>query len=363
MNMANMDFEVCYRALELPFGAGLKEINERWRKLSRIHHPDRHATHPRNYQIALEKQKQLNNARDVLKKWFETNPHATPPRSSSQQTNTQNNSASANTSNKSNAYKSQSNNTNAQTKQQSQNKQQQSNANQSQRQTNPQPKASTSTKEASPKAPNTGWFAASELKLTPMQDLVQKINIHCSGSEPSFLAMIFGFAAVFGPLFVISGTLGSIFPELPGHYPDWLMMTMLSVSGLCTCYIFRWFFAESELIKLQQKEMYFRSRRTAADTVTLAKSIIRKHNAPNETWKFTVSGAVHEATLHFEEEVFPEVKRSRNVKIRFEVKPGFYSVLLAVEVRTASPINGFSCKRIVDAVLHDLNSDFQQIAS
>lgn len=124
--MANMDFEACYRALELPFGAGLREINERWRKLSRIHHPDRHATHPKNYQIALEKQKQLNNARDVLKKWFETNPHATPPRTNYQQTNTQNKSAKANTSNKSSTNKSQSNNTNSQTKQQSQNKQQQS---------------------------------------------------------------------------------------------------------------------------------------------------------------------------------------------------------------------------------------------
>ncbi len=134
--MANMDFESCYKALELPFGVGLGEVNERWRKLSRIHHPDRHARNPKNYQIALERQKQLNNARDILKKWFETNPHAAPPRSTSSSQQTQNKSANAhNQNNNSNANKSQSNNSNSQTKQGTQNKHQ-SHASQNQRQTN-----------------------------------------------------------------------------------------------------------------------------------------------------------------------------------------------------------------------------------
>src|SRR5579885_3915434 len=138
--MANMDFETCYAALELQFGAGLKEINERWRKLSRIHHPDRHARNPKNYQIALEKQKQLNNARDILKKWFETNPHATPPRNPirSQQEHNQSKSTNANTSTKNNSSKSQSNNSSSQAKQGTQSKQQQSNAQQSHQKTTSQ---------------------------------------------------------------------------------------------------------------------------------------------------------------------------------------------------------------------------------
>lgn len=363
--MANMEFEACYKALELPFGAGLKEVNERWRKLSRIHHPDRHARNPKNYAIALERQKQLNNARDILKKWFETNPHVMPPRSNrgSQQTHTQNKSANANASNNTNANKSQSNNTNSQTKQGTQNKQQQSHANQNQRQSSSQTKSSTSSQRPSAKPPNTGWFAVSELKLTPMQELVHNIDKHCSGSEPSFLAMILGFAALFGPLFLISATLGSIFPELPGHYPDWLMMTMLGASGWCTCYIFRWFFAEAELIKLQQKEMYFRSGRSLGDTVDLAKSIIAKHTVPNGSWKFAAAGAAHEATLHFEEEVFPEVKRSRFLKIRFEARPGAYTVVFAMQVNATSPINSFSCKQVAEKVVTDLKKELQEIAA
>lgn len=162
---------------------------------------------------------------------------------------------------------------------------------------------------------------------------------------------------------MISGTLGSIFPELPGHYPDWLMMTMLGASGWCTCYIFRWFFAEAELIKLQQKEMYFRSGRTINDTVTLAKGIIEKHTVKDRTWSFVANGAGHEATLHFEEEVFPEVKRSRCLKIRFEARPGAYSVVFAMQVKATSPINSFSCKQVAEKVVTDLKKELQEIAA
>jgi len=93
--MATLDFEACYTVLGLPFGAGLKEINDRWRKLSRVHHPDRHMTDPKAYRQALEKQKQLNNARDLLKKWFEANPHSPPPKAPSSSTQTKSNRDSA----------------------------------------------------------------------------------------------------------------------------------------------------------------------------------------------------------------------------------------------------------------------------
>lgn len=365
MNMAAMNFEACYAALELPFGAGLKEVNERWRKLSQIHHPDRHARNPKNYQIALEKQKQLNNARDVLKKWFETNPRVTPPRSTSgsQKTHSQNKSANANASTNNNANRSQSNTTNSHTQQNTQDKQQ-AHANQSHQQTKTWATSSSSSQQASAKsAPNTGWFSASELKLTPLQQFVHSIDKRCSGNEPSFLAMILGFAALFGPLFVISGTLGAIFPALPGHYPDWLMMTMLGASGWCTWYIFRWFFAESELIKLQQKELYFKSGRTMADTLDLVKTVITKHSRPNSEWKFITNATSQEATIEFVEEVFPELKRVRNMVIRFEARPGKHTVVLAMEVKVKSPINSFSCKQIAEAVVTELKKELQQIAA
>ncbi len=98
--MTVINYEACYAARQLTFGAGVKEVNERWRKLSRVHHPDRHARDPNAYQQAPEKQKQLNNARDILKNWFELNPHAMPPRSNPNpgSTNTQSKSTDPNTS-------------------------------------------------------------------------------------------------------------------------------------------------------------------------------------------------------------------------------------------------------------------------
>lgn len=363
--MAIMNFEACYAALELPFGAGPKEVNGRWRKLSQIHHPDRHASNPSKYQAALEKQKQLNNARDVLKKWFEMNPQATPPRStsSSQQTHTQNKSANANTSTNSGANKSQSNNAGTQTNQGPQSKQQQSGAQQSHRQGSSQAKSSTTSQRASAKPPDTGWFTASVLKLTPLQELVQEIEKRCNGGEPSFLALTLIFAVLFGPMFVITGILGAIFPELPGHYPDWLMMPMLGSSGWCTCYILRWYDAKTKLIKLQQKEMYFRSSRSIGDTVDLAKSIIGKHTVSNETWKFVATGAIHEATLHFEEEVFHEMKRSRCLKIRFEARPGTSSVVFAMHITATSPLNSFTCKQLAEKIIADFKKELHHLAT
>jgi len=162
---------------------------------------------------------------------------------------------------------------------------------------------------------------------------------------------------------VVSRTLGAIFSEEPGHYSDWLTMIILLASGWCTCYIFRWFFAEAELTKLQQKEIYFRSIRTVSDTADLAKSIISKHTVPNATWNFAATGAAHEATLHFEEEVFPEVKRPRCLKIRFEARPGTTSVVFAVQFKATSPINSFACKNIAAKVVTDLKKELQQIAA
>lgn len=366
--MANMDYETCYSALELQFGAGLKEINERWRKLSRVHHPDRHARDPKKYLFALEKQKQLNNARDVLKKWFELNPNAMPPRnpSKSQQTNSQSKSTGANQSAaNNNSSKAQSNNTNSHAKQGTQNQQRETHTHQNQQKRTSQSASSDSSQSTQTKTvPNTGWFTAPAIKLTPLQELAQKIDNDCRRSnEPSLLAIVLGFGALLGPLFVISRTLGAIFDQTPGHYSDWLEMIILLASGWSTCYIFRWFFAEVELIKLQQKEMYFHSVRTISDTADIAKSIISKHTVPDATWNFAATGAAQEATLHFEEEVFPEVKRPRCLKIRFEARPGTTSVVFAVQFKATSPINSFACKSIAAKVVTDLKKELQEIAA
>lgn len=100
-----------------------------------------------------------------------------------------------------------------------------------------------------------------------------------------------------------------------------------------------------------------------ADTLELARTIIGKQSRPNAQWKFTSNATSQEATVEFIEEVFPEVKRARNVVIRFEARPGKHSVVLAMEVKVKSPINSFSCKQIAEAVISELKKELQEIAA
>lgn len=363
--MAQMDYEACYTALQLNFGAGLKEVNERWRKLSRKHHPDLHAHDPKAHRQALEKQKQINNARDILKKWFEVNPHATPPRSNPNtgSTNTQSNSTNSQSTNQ-NTNQSRTTGSQQRTHKESHSSENTSQHNQHQWHYTHSSRSSTSQETSAQSATAaTGWFKASTLNLTPMQELVHTIDMHCAGESPSFIGLILCFAGAFGPLFVITSVLGAVFPELPGHYPDWMQALMLFGSGWCSWYLFRWFFSEAQLIKLQQRELYFKSNRTLSDTVELAKNAIAKQSRPNAEWKFTANGSVYEATIQFVEEVFPEVKRPRHLVIRLEARPGKSSVVLAMEVKAKSPINSFACKQMAEAVLTELKKELQPIAA
>ena len=360
--MAQMDYEGCYKALQLNFGAGLKEVNESWRKLSRKHHPDLHARDPKAHRQALEKQKQINNARDILKTWFELNPHAMPPRSNPNPgaTNTQ---SKATNSQSTNHNQSRASSSQQQTHNESHKSENASQHNQHQWHYTHSSRSSTSQESAQSPTGATGWFKASTLHLTPMQELVHTIDMHCAGESPSFIGLILCFAGAFGPLFVITSVLGTVFPELTGLYPDWMQALLLFGSGWSSWYIFRWFFSEVDLINLQRKELYFKSNRTLSDTVDLAKSAIAKQARPNAEWKFATNGSVHEATIEFVEEVFPEVKRPRRLVIRLEARPGKSSVVLAMEVKAKSPINSFTCKQMTEAVVMELKKELQPIAA
>ena len=50
-----------------------EECKEAYKKLLKIHHPDRHAGHPDNMKKATEKSARLNVAYDRIVKWFREN--------------------------------------------------------------------------------------------------------------------------------------------------------------------------------------------------------------------------------------------------------------------------------------------------
>jgi len=62
------DFEI----LEVPFGADDDTCKAAYKKLLKIHHPDRHAGHEGNYKKATEKSAKINAAVDRIEKWRKT---------------------------------------------------------------------------------------------------------------------------------------------------------------------------------------------------------------------------------------------------------------------------------------------------
>jgi hypothetical protein len=60
-----------FAELGLPFGASAEECKAAYKKLLKIHHPDRHAGHEGNFKKATEKTARMNAAYDRIEKWRE----------------------------------------------------------------------------------------------------------------------------------------------------------------------------------------------------------------------------------------------------------------------------------------------------
>jgi hypothetical protein len=61
-----------FAELGLPPGASAEECKGAYKKLLKIHHPDRHAGHPGNFKKATERTARINAAWDRIERWRET---------------------------------------------------------------------------------------------------------------------------------------------------------------------------------------------------------------------------------------------------------------------------------------------------
>ncbi len=61
-----------FAELGLPFDAPLSECKAAYKKLLKIHHPDKHAGHPGNMKKATEKSARINAAYQRIEKWRDT---------------------------------------------------------------------------------------------------------------------------------------------------------------------------------------------------------------------------------------------------------------------------------------------------
>jgi DnaJ-domain-containing protein 1 len=60
-----------FAELELPLGAGPEECKAAYKRLLKLHHPDRHAGHAGNTRRATEKSARINAAYDRIARWRE----------------------------------------------------------------------------------------------------------------------------------------------------------------------------------------------------------------------------------------------------------------------------------------------------
>ena len=60
-----LDFE----KLEVPFGADDETCKASYKRLMKIHHPDRHANHENNFKKATERSARINASWDRINKW------------------------------------------------------------------------------------------------------------------------------------------------------------------------------------------------------------------------------------------------------------------------------------------------------
>ncbi|MDR2952318.1 MAG: J domain-containing protein [Treponema sp.] len=69
VNLPPEDLRPDFDCLGVPFGAGAGECKAAYKKLLKIHHPDRHAGHEGNFKKATEKSAKINAAYDRIEKW------------------------------------------------------------------------------------------------------------------------------------------------------------------------------------------------------------------------------------------------------------------------------------------------------
>ncbi|MDR2343594.1 MAG: J domain-containing protein, partial [Spirochaetaceae bacterium] len=61
-----------FAELGLEFGAGFERCKSAYKRLLKVHHPDRHASHESNMEKATAKSAKINAAYERIRKWYET---------------------------------------------------------------------------------------------------------------------------------------------------------------------------------------------------------------------------------------------------------------------------------------------------
>ncbi len=318
----SINYEACYQMLGIEFGLCFKEVNKAWRRLSMQSHPDKHHANLHSYNQALEKQKQINHARDLLKKWFELNPGITPPRSC-----VQSEKQSKQKEGRKQAEKKSKNERHSQNEKERQNHRQ--------------------------------AFMPPAFSPSLIQVLIKEIDRLLQNKDKmrdlSFASILAFLVSVIAPLYAYAGAVNFFFPEFSGHYPAWLAAALFLCGILSTGWLLAWYFCESELIKIQERRFRFDSALKSAETEVLINAILLKY-AVGSFWTVNKSNATRSAELCFEEVIFAEIKSKRTIELIYQLNEFGHGSKLELVLRVKSPFHSFFSKNLIDEILADLKS-------
>lgn len=349
MTKQTANYEECFNTLELKFGASINEINKAWRRLSKIYHPDKHNQNPHYYYKALERQKKINIARDILHRWSEQHPGMPPPRSagsSRSSCGTKKGSVNPGTSSQ-NAAKQAQNKT--ATKQEPKHDQ-----------------SKTQTKEACQHPESTAAFSPPKWQASLSQKALRSLDNLFSNKglfgDPILPAIAAVLLTLFAPMYIFAGTINILFPELAGHYPEWLSATVFLGGIGSSIYIFAWYFAEIELIRLQEKNLQFLSTRKADELEATLKSVVSRYRLESGAWNFQCCPSGQIASSLFAENILPGLTQKRQIEFVYRSYACAGGAILDLAVRVKSPVHSFACTKIIRGIMKDLSSELSTIA-
>ncbi|MBX9687163.1 MAG: J domain-containing protein [Candidatus Obscuribacterales bacterium] len=343
MNKTTASFEDCYKILELEFGANWQTINKQWRKLSILYHPDRHYQNRSAHAEALEKQKQINNARDKLKNWFEQYPSLSPPGVKAPESRTERTTEAGKSKNNTASKNSSTNN---------------HHENRHAKDTYHEYKRYQKKHDKSKQSPNgkTQVFSPPPISLSGLQKLTLRIEklVASNDGHPNMISVVF--LTICLPITVfLSTSWMELFVAKGTNFHDPACSLAILAGLVLGSAVLNWYYTEIELLGLMRKIHLYRSSKSASELQIFFEILIQKHNQQKAKWLFQRSGNQNTARLNFEEAAIPGyLDAAREIEITYQVQNQYFGSELAFAIRCKSPVHSHTCLRLLKLLLEDL---------
>ncbi len=301
--MTEHELERWYRILELDFGASSDQVNEQWRTLSRIFHPDNQPAGSKAQSLAEKKMKELNQARDGLRRWFAAHPGQAPRGDAK-----------------------------------------------SRPKPGPEPPPRSEPPPKPPPRPTEDRTPPLRpvFKKTPKHDFYDLLDAHSDGG-----ALVFYFVALLAPMFLIGYIANWLIPQPRTD----LVGTVVFLLGLATgIAVLVWLNADHQFYKIQENPFWeYQLSLNNADAIQRVVAALLEYRQKKRTWE--VQGPLWDeggrrakvvAFMSFKESVLKTKPLERKIRVTvcayFSIRP----CLVTIEYEVDSPWHKLAARRVLE---------------